>query len=78
MTFLKMGYADASHLVPIVILLKAAWDSEVMVFFVYTDKVVMHAVGPGGAVFDLPIILIMSACLKSLNYSLVKDRRSTV
>ena len=73
-----MGYADASHLVPIMTLLKAAWDSEVMVTFVYPDKVVMHAVGPGGAGFDLPIILIMSTYLKSFNCSLVKDRKSSV
>ena len=40
-----------------------------MVPFVYADKVVMGVVGPGGAELDFPIILIMSACLKSSNCS---------
>ena len=61
---LKMGYADASLLVPFLKIMRAALDSEVMVAFVYPDKVVMGAVGPGGDELDFPIILIMSACLK--------------
>ena len=75
---LKIGYDDGSLLVPLLKLLRAAWDSEVMVPVVYPDKVVvMGVVGPGGAGLDLPIILIMSTCLKSLNCSLVKERRSS-
>ena len=59
-----MGYADASLLVPFLKLLRAGWDSEVKVPFIYPDKEVMGVVGPGGAWLDLPVILIMSAFLK--------------
>ena len=56
-----MGYSDASLLVPYLKLLRGAWDSEVTVPFIYPDKVVMGAVGPGGGEHISPIILIMSA-----------------
>ena len=46
--------------------MRATWDSEVAVSFIYPDKVVMGVVGPGGGEIVYPIILIMSACLKSL------------
>ena len=69
-----MRSADASLSVPFLKLLGAAWDSEIMIPFVYPDKVVMSVVVPGGAELEFPIILIMSACLKSLNCSLVRER----
>ena len=72
-----MGYADASLLVSFLTLLRSAWDSEVMVPFVYPDKVVMGVEGPGGDEIDFHITLIMSACVKSLNCSLVRERRSS-
>ena len=37
----------------------------------------MCVVGPGGDELVFPIILIISACLKSLHYSLVRARRSS-
>ena len=40
--------------------LKLLMDLEVMIPFVYPEKVVMGVVGPGGAGLDLPVILIMS------------------
>ena len=69
-----MGYADASLLVPFLKLLRAAWNSEVMVPFIYPDTVAMGVVG---GELDFPIILIMSACLNSLNCSLVRERLSS-
>ena len=58
-------------------LLRAAWDSEVMVPFVYPVKVVIGVVG----LVVLGLIsqfLIMSACLKSMNCSFVRERRSSI
>ena len=68
-----MGYADASLLVPFLELLRAAWDSEVTVPFSYPNKVVMGVVDPDSSELVFPIILIISACLKSLNCSLVRE-----
>ena len=62
-----MGYADASPMVPLLKVLRAAWDSEVTVPFVNPDKAIMGAVGPGGGELVFPIILMRSACLKPLN-----------
>ena len=44
-----------------------------MVLFVYPDKKeAMGVVDPGGGELVFPIILIISACLKSLNCSVVR------
>ena len=59
-----MGYADASLLVCFLKLLRAAWDLEVAVLFIYPGKI-MGAVDPGGGELVFPIILIMSACLRA-------------
>ena len=72
-----MEYADASLLVPFLKLLRAAWDSEVTVRFVYPNKGVMGVVDPGCGELVFPIILIISARCKSLNCSLVRARSSS-
>ena len=72
-----MVYADASLLVPFLKLLRVSWHSEVTVPFVYRDKVVMGVVDPGGGELGFSIIQIISVCLKSLNSSLVRARRSS-
>ena len=72
-----MGYADASLLVCFLKLLRAAGDSEVTVPFVYPDKVVMGVVDACDGELVFPIILIICACLKSLNCSLVRATRSS-